>query len=131
MRKILNYSHVLLDIWHFSYIHEKIEEAVLPNGFQNSSISIKKLFHQRSHNWSYFSHRYRPETLLIYLKVDCLKYKIKWFKQIYVVDAPLRSEKKTLRHNTKQKTSPLDASDAIHTNRFQIYEEQNRRQRNQ
>jgi len=40
---------------------------------------------------------------------------------MYVVDAPLRSEKKTLRHNTKQETSPLDASDAIHTNRFQIY----------
>ena len=94
MRKILNYSYVLLDIWHLSYIHEKIEEAVLPNGFQNSSISIKKLLHQRSHNWNYFSHRYRPEALLIYLKVDCLQYKIKWFKQIYVVDAPLRSGKK-------------------------------------
>ena len=94
MRKILNYSHVLLDIWHLSYIHEKIEKAVLPNGFQNSSISIKKLLHQRSHNWSYFSHRYRAEALLIYLKVDCLQYKIKWFKQMYVVDAPLRSEKK-------------------------------------
>ena len=40
---------------------------------------------------------------------------------MYVVDAPLRSEKKTLRHNTKQETSPLDASDAIHTKRFQIY----------
>ena len=39
-----------------------------------------------------------------------------------VVAAPLRSEKtKALRHNTKQETSPLDASDAIHTNRFQIY----------
>ena len=49
---------------------------------------------------------------------------------MYVVDAPLHSEKKTL-NNTKQETSPLDASDAIHTNRFQIYEEQNRRQRNQ
>ena len=40
---------------------------------------------------------------------------------MYVVDAPLRSEEKTLRHNTKHETSPLDASDAIHTNRFQIY----------
>jgi len=40
---------------------------------------------------------------------------------MYVVAAPLRLEKKTLRHNTKQETSPLDASDAIHTNRFQIY----------
>ena len=39
---------------------------------------------------------------------------------MYVVDAPLHSEKKTL-NNTKQETSPLDASDAIHTNRFQIY----------
>ena len=119
--KILNYSHVTLDIWIFHIFIKKIGEAVLPNGFQNSSISIKKLLHQRSHNWNYFSHRYRPEALLIYLKVDCLQYKIKWFKQMYVVDVPLRSEKKTLRHNTKQETSPLDASDAIHTNRFQIY----------
>ena len=92
MRKILNYSHVMLDIWHLSYIHEKNRRSA--NGFQNSSISIKKLLHQRSHNWNYFSHRYRPEALLIYLKVDCLQYKIKWFKQMYVVDAPLRSEKK-------------------------------------
>ena len=39
-----------------------------------------------------------------------------------VVAAPLRSEKtKALRHNTKQGTSPLDASNTIHTNRFQIY----------
>ena len=37
---------------------------------------------------------------------------------MYVVAAaPLRSE----RHNTKQGTSPLDASDVIHTNQFQIY----------
>ena len=41
---------------------------------------------------------------------------------MYVVAAPLRLEKKTLRHNTKQETSPLDASEAIHTNRFQIYQ---------
>ena len=41
---------------------------------------------------------------------------------MYVVAAPLRLEKKILRHNTKQETSPLDASDAIHTNRFQIYQ---------
>ena len=41
---------------------------------------------------------------------------------MYVVAAPLRLEKKTLRHNTKQETSPLYASDAIHTNRFQIYQ---------
>ena len=34
-----------------------------------------------------------------------------------VAAAPLRSE----RHNTKQGTSPLDASDVIHTNQFQIY----------
>ena len=39
-----------------------------------------------------------------------------------VVAAPLRSEKtKALRHNTKQGTSPLDALNAMHTNRFQIY----------
>ena len=39
-----------------------------------------------------------------------------------VVAAPLRSEKtKAMRHNTKQGTSPLDASNAIYTNRFQIY----------
>ena len=41
---------------------------------------------------------------------------------MYIVAAPLRLEKKNLRHNTKQETSPLDASDAIHTNRFQIYQ---------
>ena len=40
--KILNYSHVTLDIWHLPYIHEKIGEAVLPNGFQNGSISIRE-----------------------------------------------------------------------------------------
>ena len=41
---------------------------------------------------------------------------------MYVVAAPLRSKKtKALRHNTKQETSPLNALDAIHTNRFQIY----------
>ena len=31
-------------------------------------------------------------------------------------------KKKTLRLNTKHETSPLDAPDTIHTNRFQIYE---------
>ena len=70
-----------MSCWTFDIFHifmKKIEEAVLPNGFQNRSISIKKkLLHQRSYNWSYFSHRYRPEALLIYLKVDCLQYKIK------------------------------------------------------
>ena len=42
---------------------------------------------------------------------------------MYVVAAPpLRLEKtKALRHNTKQGISPLDASDVIHTNQFQIY----------
>ena len=41
---------------------------------------------------------------------------------MHVVAAPVRSENtKALRHNTKQGTSPLDASNAIHTNRFQIY----------
>ena len=41
---------------------------------------------------------------------------------MYVVAAPLRLEKtKALRHNTKQGTSPLDTSDVIHTNQFQIY----------
>ena len=49
-----------------------------------------------------------------------------------VVAAPLRSEKtKALRHNTKQGTSPLDASDVIDTNRFKFTEEQNGTQRNQ
>ena len=41
---------------------------------------------------------------------------------MHVVTARLCSENtKALRHNTKQETSPLDASNAIHTNRFQIY----------
>ena len=41
---------------------------------------------------------------------------------MYAVAAPIRSEKiKALRHNTKHETSPLDAPDMIHTNRFQIY----------
>ena len=41
---------------------------------------------------------------------------------MYKVAAPIRSEKiKALRHNTKHETSPLDAPDMIHTNRFQIY----------
>ena len=43
---------------------------------------------------------------------------------MYAVATPIRSEKiKALRYNIKQGTSPLDASDAIHTNRFQIYRE--------
>ena len=41
---------------------------------------------------------------------------------MYVVATPLCLEKtKAVRHNSKQRTSPLDTSDAIHTNRFQIY----------
>ena len=41
---------------------------------------------------------------------------------MYAVAAPLCSEKtKALRDNTKRGTSPLDASDAIDTNQFQIY----------
>ena len=51
---------------------------------------------------------------------------------MYDVAAPICSEKiKVLRHNTKQGTSPLDAPDAIETNRFKIMGEQNGTQRNQ
>ena len=51
---------------------------------------------------------------------------------MYTVAAPIRSEQiKALRHNTKQGTSPLDASDVIDTNRFKFTEEQNGTQRNQ
>ena len=32
----------MLDIWHLPYIHEKIGEPVLPNNFQNGSISIRE-----------------------------------------------------------------------------------------
>ena len=49
---------------------------------------------------------------------------------MYTVAAPIRSEQiKALRHNTKQGTSPLDAPDAIDTNRFKFMEEQNGTQR--
>ena len=51
---------------------------------------------------------------------------------MYAVATPIRSEKiKALRHNTKQGTSPLDASDVIDTNRFKFTEEQNGTHRNQ
>ena len=51
---------------------------------------------------------------------------------MYKVAAPIRSEKiKALRHNTKHETSPLDAPDAIDTNRFKFTMEQNGTQRNQ
>ena len=51
---------------------------------------------------------------------------------MHVVTAPLCSENtKALRHNTKQGTSPLDAPDAIDTNRFKFTMEQNGTQRNQ
>ena len=51
---------------------------------------------------------------------------------MYDVAAPIRSEKiKVLRHNTKQGTSPLDALDAIDTNRLKFTMEQNGTQRNQ
>jgi len=32
----------MLDIWHLSYIHKKLGESVLPNNFQNGSISIRE-----------------------------------------------------------------------------------------
>ena len=51
---------------------------------------------------------------------------------MYAVAAPIRSEKiEAPRHNTKQGTSPVDAPDAIDTNRFKFTKEQNGTQRNQ
>ena len=51
---------------------------------------------------------------------------------MYVVATPIRSEKiKALRHNIKHGTSPLDAPNAIDTNRLKFTMEQNETQRNQ
>jgi len=65
--------------------------------------------------------------MLIYPKADCLQYKTNDSNNCYRRSFSLRKTK-ALRHNlnsatesTKQGTSPLDASDTEHTNRFQIY----------